>query len=334
MKYNNIQNNIILEGTWGLGKTTVAKEFAKRFNYLFIPEPSHLEAEKNEDLTNLQTWYRSAHLKQEKYFAHSGVEPCILERSILSVFAFEYALYQALPSLSEMARLREVLAQSKTLLVYLTPESESYDALKQSCRVGENIQSILANKEALDRYFKFYSSILPWKYDIVPLILPSIDERINRDAIRVASEIHSALEAQRVGQVNVICLDTAISMKDPRILIMHRVPNRGGFWQTVTGGIHPGEPLTLAAAREVLEEVEIGLTSNDLMPTHYVHSFLGNDGYRLTEYVFTGLIKQRQDICSSKEHDEMRWVSIDEAKNLMYYESNRIALDHAIEVLK
>lgn len=324
------KNNVIIEGIWGIGRTTVLKDFRERFEYTHISEPSHLTLNTDQSV-DLQQWYRKAHLQQEEYlFAKT---PHIIERSILSVFAFEYAQDGKLPSSYEIGRFREVLEKTKTLLVYLSPDYASCSGKEQLSRVGESIQRILMDEKMLKRYFEFYETILPWKYDIVPLIIPTSNEQGQRDPGLIASEIRTAIGAQRVAQVNVVCIDESSIKKDPRILMMRRTPQRGGFWQTVTGGIHPGEPLAKVVIREVQEETAIHLEAARLLPSQYSHSFLGNDGYMLTEYVFGAFIENLDMIQRSDEHDELRWVSAAEARQLMSYESNRVALNHVLASL-
>lgn len=331
MKYPNIQNHIIVEGIWGIGKTTVTETYAELFGYILIPEPSHLKTASSEDVSDLQRWYRNAHMQLESHLEQSN--PCIVERSILSVFAFEYASTGTLPTHEEMKRIRQKLEKTKTLLVYLSPDQTPYRTDQQPT-YSEKIQYILQHKDAQDRYFEFYLKILPWQFGIAPLVLSSINEVTRRDAETVAKEIRTAIGAQRVAQMNVICMNPHARVDQPQILLLRRTPRRGGFWQAITGGVHPGEPLSNVAIRETEEETNITIQSSDLQATHFSHTFIGNDGYELTEYVFVAWIHEPKDVHHSDEHDDIRWVSAEEAKKLMVYESNRIALDHAIATVQ
>lgn len=56
------------------------------------------------------------------------------------------------------------------------------------------------------------------------------------------------------------------------VLIVHRSPKQGGYWHVVAGGVEPGEAVTDAAERELLEE------------TGLVASVAG--GVEVTEYVY------------------------------------------------
>ena len=57
---------------------------------------------------------------------------------------------------------------------------------------------------------------------------------------------------------------------DGRVLMLRRSPERGGFWQPVTGRLEPGEPPEAAARRELLEETGADAPVTDL---GYRHGF-------------------------------------------------------------
>jgi lipoyl(octanoyl) transferase len=57
---------------------------------------------------------------------------------------------------------------------------------------------------------------------------------------------------------------------DGRVLLLRRAPERGGFWQQVTGRIEPGEAPEAAARRELIEETGADAPVVDL---GYRHGF-------------------------------------------------------------
>jgi lipoyl(octanoyl) transferase len=68
---------------------------------------------------------------------------------------------------------------------------------------------------------------------------------------------------------------------DGRVLLLKRAPERGGFWQPVTGRIEPGEAPPEAAARELQEETGFAVA---VRPLDYRHAFaLSPDVNRLRE---------------------------------------------------
>ncbi|MEN9558010.1 MAG: hypothetical protein RL141_379 [Candidatus Parcubacteria bacterium] len=294
----NIRNRVILEGVWGFDKTSIAKEFAAMFDDTLIPEPS------------------------------------IFERSPLSVYALEYARDGRLPLKDEMQRIQALFARTETVLVVLHPAMETYDALKHFEASIETVPSLLSDPACVNRYFAFYEQVLPWAFGIVPLLLPAVNSSTSRDAHTIALEMRQAIGGQRVAQVNVVCINTNTPSGTPLILLLKRTASRGGFWQAITGGIHPGEPLPSVALRETQEETGVVLSEEDLHATQFSHSFLGSAGYPLTEYVFAADIHRPDLVHHSEEHDDMRWVSEQEARALMIYESNRQALAHALRAIK
>ena len=54
------------------------------------------------------------------------------------------------------------------------------------------------------------------------------------------------------------------------MLVLQRTPERGGFWQLVTGRVEPGESVEAAARRELLEETGLDLP---VAPLGYAHAF-------------------------------------------------------------
>ena len=130
--------------------------------------------------------------------------------------------------------------------------------------------------------------------------------------------------ADRVAQVNVVCF-TRDEKGGIKILTLKRNEQKGGFWQAVTGGVHTGEDYLAAARREAAEET--GISDCKVFETPLSYSFMGDDGYELTEYVFGCEIKDPSLVKLSGEHTAFEWLSPEEAKNRMKYEDNKTAVD-------
>ncbi len=106
---------------------------------------------------------------------------------------------------------------------------------------------------------------------------------------------------------------------DGRVLLLRRTPDRGGFWQQVTGRIQPGEAPEQAAQRELSEETGADAMVRDL---RYRHAF-GLDpalagaaapSIRLVEErAFSALLPAGFEPRLSPEHSEWRWLSPDQA---------------------
>jgi len=57
------------------------------------------------------------------------------------------------------------------------------------------------------------------------------------------------------------------------VLLLERIESRGGFWQTLTGRRHVGEPALVAAARELFEETGFAPPLDEIADLHYAHAF-------------------------------------------------------------
>lgn len=117
------------------------------------------------------------------------------------------------------------------------------------------------------------------------------------------------------------------------VLLLRRTPERGAFWQTVTGHVEPGEPPDVAAAREVAEETGLELT---LAQLDYRHSFLLGAGEvpRLgEETAFGGEWTGPGEVRLSAEHAEFRWVRWPEAAELLPFAGLREGARRAVERL-
>lgn len=123
-------------------------------------------------------------------------------------------------------------------------------------------------------------------------------------------------------------------------LLVRRIPDRGGFWQGVTGGVEGNEAIPEAAARELVEET--GLVPSDLQAIGYSYSFPVEHRFRhlyrsgteiVTEHVFMARITGEQEPKLSTEHDLYRWCKFDEALSLLRWPENIEALKRCNKIL-
>jgi 8-oxo-dGTP pyrophosphatase MutT (NUDIX family) len=125
-----------------------------------------------------------------------------------------------------------------------------------------------------------------------------------------------------------------------RYLMLRRVPQRGGFWQGVSGGADWGEELPDAARRELWEET--GLRPVVLRPVDYHYTFAMQERWRkwyrpgtpeIEEYVFLAVVEGEKVILSPQEHDDCRWCSYEEALGLLSWAHNAEALQRCQQAL-
>lgn len=114
-------------------------------------------------------------------------------------------------------------------------------------------------------------------------------------------------------------------------LLMRRVPQRGGFWQPLTGGVEQGETFEEAVRREALEET--GITEMiEVADSNYHYEFT-DEGRHHVEYIFGVEVPANTDVRLSHEHDDFRWVEKDEALQLLKWPGNKEGLRKLCEHL-
>ncbi|MBY0376535.1 NUDIX pyrophosphatase [Patescibacteria group bacterium] len=327
IKINNPKNSIIIEGLWGTGKTLVANTYCNKYNYKLISEPVFEDSGNITISNNKDQWYIKNHTEREHYLQESY--PVLLERSILSTYAFLYVLHKTLPDELYIKKLQKSIEENKILLVFL--KNTGAENLELNKKYSPEIQNIITNENNANLYNEWYTKILPFKYGIVPFVLNIKKEGVRNTTEVLVNNIYLALTYNRIAQVNIVCFTE--SLEGIKILILKRNKIKGGFWQTVTGGIHPGENLFNASKRELMEETGFGESDGQLLATDYIYSFIGNDNYELHEYVFGYKINDPAKFKISTEHDEFQWCSPTEAKEKMSFETNKNAIDAVIRKL-
>jgi lipoyl(octanoyl) transferase len=107
--------------------------------------------------------------------------------------------------------------------------------------------------------------------------------------------------------------------RDGRVLLLRRSPERGGFWQPVTGRIEPGEDEEGAAGRELAEETGF---PGPVQPLGYRHGFALAPGVNrvregalvvVEEEAFVAQLPEAVAPHLSHEHTEHAWFTPEQA---------------------
>ena len=97
-----------------------------------------------------------------------------------------------------------------------------------------------------------------------------------------------------------------------RLLLLRRTPERGGFWQILTGRCEIGESPLQTAAREVFEETGFAPALGELRDLDYTHAFALAGAPRFARETAFALRVSGQPRLSD-EHDAFRFCTVEEA---------------------
>lgn len=116
----------------------------------------------------------------------------------------------------------------------------------------------------------------------------------------------------------------------PEVLLLRRVPERGGFWQPVTGRRTVGESAEAAAMRELEEETGARLTVRSL---RYRHSFAFGEAVPpvlVEEEAFAADWPAGLEARPGPEHDAAAWLGLDEALQRLPFAGLRRAVRRSV----
>ena len=117
----------------------------------------------------------------------------------------------------------------------------------------------------------------------------------------------------------------------PEILLVRRAAGRpyAGLWQCVTGRLELGERIVDGTLREIAEETGLARTDiEDSFDTDIVNWFheASHDAL-ISEAVFAARVRPGAEVVISHEHDEVRWLSPDDARALVTWPAYVRAID-------
>jgi lipoyl(octanoyl) transferase len=143
-----------------------------------------------------------------------------------------------------------------------------------------------------------------------PVALGAVEESLAR-AFGTVLEADLRFDDARLHTVSVTAVRPGPA--GPEILLLRRTPERGGFWQPVTGRRLPDESAEAAARRELEEETGARLAVRSLQ---YRHSFALGEAVPpalVEEEAFAAEWPVGVEVRPGPEHDSAEWLSADDA---------------------
>ncbi len=124
--------------------------------------------------------------------------------------------------------------------------------------------------------------------------------------------------------------------REGALLALRRAPERLGYWSLVSGGVEPAETPLVAAQRELLEETGLKADVREL-PVALSYSLLDDPPAiraryapgveTVTVHAFVADAPSGWEPTLDAEHDVHRWCSLEEAVELVKYDTARAALN-------
>lgn len=108
------------------------------------------------------------------------------------------------------------------------------------------------------------------------------------------------------------------------VLLLKRTEERGGFWNVVNGTLEESESIDDCRKRELFEEAGI---KNILSWSDEISRFnFDYKGKTMTVMAFAAQVTEDQDVVINSEHTEYKWVSFDEAIEMMKFDDDKNGL--------
>jgi len=130
--------------------------------------------------------------------------------------------------------------------------------------------------------------------------------------------------------------------RGPEFLVMRRAPERLGYWSLVSGGLEPDETPLEAAQRELFEEARLEAVVRPL-PLTLSYSLLDDPPAiraryapgieRVTVHAFVVDAPVKWEPTLDAEHDLYQWCDLDEALELLVYDTAKDAVRAAYREL-
>ena len=170
----------------------------------------------------------------------------------------------------------------------------------------------------------------------VTSIESELGRRVPLEEVRevLAAKFADVFERELIPRPETIRLIKVVVHDGDRVLLLHRRPERGGFWQPISGTLEENESPIATARREIIEEsghaaepIALDLTQSFLIESHYLES-------RHPSPIIASEVMFRAELDSSLpiridplEHDDWGWFPMAEALEKIRWTDDREALE-------
>jgi 8-oxo-dGTP pyrophosphatase MutT (NUDIX family)/nucleoside diphosphate kinase len=192
------------------------------------------------------------------------------------------------------------------------------DAISKASEIKQELRRDFGNNDPLLNLMHCSDSPEEFKYEYLFILNQQIQGRKSMPEIKTNNQVEVILFKR---------------YKDETLfLILKRNPQRGGFWQPITGNVKIHEAFKQAALREMEEETGIK-EYLEFVDTGYSFDFF-DDNRDQHEKVFGVRIPETAEIVLSHEHTAFQWATKEDALNrYLKYPGNKKGLKKLCEKL-
>lgn len=151
----------------------------------------------------------------------------------------------------------------------------------------------------------------------------------------LAAKFGEVFDRDLVNREETIHLVKVMVHDDERVLLLHRRPERGNFWQPITGSIELGETALETAQREIVEETghhsepePLDLRQSFMIESQYLEARFPVPIIASEVGFVTRLHPGAAIRIDSEEHDDYGWFTFPEAYDKIRWTDDREALEH------
>lgn len=193
-------------------------------------------------------------------------------------------------------------------------------AIPKACTIKQELRKTLSNNDRILNLMHCPDSPEEFKHEY-DLILKQQNEK--------EKEAMSGIKTNNQVEVFLFKKENGKTI----FLVLKRNPQKGGFWQPITGNVKPQETFEQAALREMEEETGIKKYLK-FIDTGYSFNFF-DDNRNQHEKVFGIRVAQATKVNLSSEHTEFQWLSKEDAlHSYLSYSGNKEGLRRLCKKLR